>query len=225
MKKVIVLILLLSMLGLMSCSSIENWSTPSLITTSVPKTIEYPPITPTPTPTYAFYPTPSHTPLVINTEADLLKLNTDLVYPCAIIVDNCPEGYIVNEWLNRDRTPVFGHAEMDTMTIRIYNSHNEPAVFSLKYQDISDNTSYYSITDKYYYKAPPEAKNWLTIAYPFVSLQPHELASVPISLLIPVGASVPPSWEFQIVVNNDTFSKQIVTNSGVRYLITMMPQS
>jgi hypothetical protein len=76
-------------------------------------------------------------PTHILTMDDLLKSGEDVVYPTAIMFDNFNGGVNMGTWFLDDKTPVFGHASGDKLAIKIYNSHDEPATFSIQYADIN----------------------------------------------------------------------------------------
>jgi hypothetical protein len=104
-------------LVIVSCAHVS--STPTVITTTADTES---PITTVPT----------H----ILTMDDLLKSEEDVVYPTVIMFGNY-SGASMSVWLLDDKTPVFGHASGDKLSIKIYNSHDEPATFSIQYADIN----------------------------------------------------------------------------------------
>lgn len=159
------------------------------------------------------------TPLVIKTKEDLLKSNSDIVYPAAIQFGNYLAGVNTNIWYQDDNTPVFGHNGGDVLTIKIYNANNYNAVFSLQYADITRPSTFQDGST--IYQPEPDAVNWVTIAHPEITLLAHQLLGIPISLNIPVGAICPPNWEFRITVTDVTNETQIYTNQQVRVLVSM----
>ena len=163
-------------------------------------------------------------PLVIKTKEDLLKSNSDIVYPAAIQFGNYLAGVNTNIWYQDDNTPVFGHNGGDVLTIKIYNANNYNAVFSLQYADIVKPTTFQDGST--IYQPEPDAVNWVTISHPEITLLAHQLLGIPISLNIPVGSVCPPNWEFRITVTDVTNETQIYTNQQVRVLVSMaQPQS
>lgn len=76
-------------------------------------------------------------PTHILTMDDLLKSDQDVVYPTAIMFTNFGAGASISVWFLDDKTPVFGHDSGDKLAIKIYNSHDEPATFSIQYADIN----------------------------------------------------------------------------------------
>ena len=164
--------------------------------------------------------TTTMTPLVINNKQDLLKANSDLVYPAVIQFNNYIAGINIQTWYLDDKTPVFGHNSGDVMCVEIYNANDYNAVFSLQYADIIAPSTFDNGSTVY--QPEPDAVNWVTIAHPTITLLAHQLLGIPISLDVPVGTVCPPNWEFRITVTDVTNEAQIYTNQQVRFLVSMM---
>jgi hypothetical protein len=160
------------------------------------------------------------TPIEIKTKDDLLQLTSDLVYPIDVQIQNCLKGYTYNLWTNNDTRPVLGHGIGDVLGIRVYNCHDQSAIFSISYRDITEKNTY-SQTGITYSPAPPSASDWITIKYAEANLLPHELATIPLSFTIPVNATASGDWEFLIVVQDKTFSGNVNTAASVRFLVSM----
>ena len=165
--------------------------------------------------------TDSPTSIVIRTKDDLAKVGSDLTYPCAIMFSNYIAGVGYSSWLRDDNTAVLGHNSGDVMALRIYNDHDEPCVFSIKYDSSFLSPTTYSETGDTVYSAPPlGAENWVNIKYPEITILPHELTTVPFSFKAPVNTVLPDNWEFRIVVTNETYANMIIANGAVRVLVT-----
>jgi hypothetical protein len=164
--------------------------------------------------------TTQDTPLVINDKQDLLKATSDITYPAAIIVNNYIAGDNIYLWMLDDKTPVFGHNSGDVMCVDIYNSHDQNAIFSIQYADSVAPDTFEGGTTVY--QPEPQAVNWVTIKYPIINVEAHQLLGIPISLDVPAGTSLPPFWEFRITVTDDTFAGQYYTNTQVRFLVSTM---
>jgi hypothetical protein len=220
-KTSLILLAIFSVVGLVACSALGFGDNPIIIAppssnTTVQSSVDGGGVINTPQISNVQVSLPTS----INSESDLYKLGKDVVYPGDIQIPNCLEGINYCLWGTDDDTPILGHKAGDGMAIRIYNGHNEPCIFRLEYVDIPEK-HHYSITNLDYDVAPKEASAWLSLPIPEISVNAHELASVPLSFNIPVGKSTPEQWEFIITVTNVTYKNQVSGNMGIRFLVTM----
>lgn len=162
----------------------------------------------------------SVTPLTINTKEDLLKATTYLYYPYEISFNNYLVGIKIQTWTQDDKTPVFGHNAGDVMCIDIYNANDYNTVFSLEYENIYSPSTFEDGSTVY--QPEPDAVNWVDIKNPTITLLPHQLLGVPISLDVPAETICPPNWEFRITVTDVTDEAMICENYQVRCLVNMM---
>jgi hypothetical protein len=162
----------------------------------------------------------SVTPLAINTKEDLLKATTYLYYPYEISFNNYIAGVNQYLWTNDDNTPVFGHNAGDVMCIEIYNANGYNTVFDLEYRDEVESRTFENGSTVY--QPEPRAVDWVTIKTPAITLLPHQLLGISVSLHVPAGTICQPNWGFEIVVTDVTDETMIYENYGVRFLVNMM---
>lgn len=100
-------------------------------------------------------------------------------------------------------------------SLLVYNGHDVRTSFTIKYRYpdwVGDGFSMPS----------PETPKWVTIYTDVVTLDPHEGISLPITLLVPRGATVPSDkWEFWIAVIDQSQSGNIVAELAQRWIVTM----
>ena len=222
MKRLIWLLPIL--LILTSCSSLgivnevitPTNSTTTVSTTDVVTTADPIIITSTATTTTT---TTTNTPLVIKTPQDLLKSPNDIVYPCEISFNNYIAGNNEYLWYSDDKTPVFIIAR-DVLCVEIYNANDYNAVFNLTYENINSPETFQGGTIEY--QPETQAQNWVTIKYPAITLLPHQLLGIPITLDVPYGTVLPSNWEFDINVADATNASELSTQEQVRCLVNMM---
>lgn len=177
--------------------------------------------------------TPLAGAVVIRTQDDLKKIDGDVIYPAVIMFPDYLAGVNLGTWLADDRTAVLGHNYGDMMAIKVFNNHDTPCVFTISYDrnfffdttlDSNDMNNYVTSSAKegvIFQKAPIDAINWITIKISETTLQPYELAKIPISFQVPVGTILPDNWEFRITVTNVTTTGFVMMNGDIRCLVSM----
>jgi hypothetical protein len=143
-----------------------------------------------------------------------------MYYPYEISFNNYIAGVNQQLWTNDDKTPVFGHSAGDTMCIDVYNANDYNTVFSLTYADIYVPDTFQNGST--IYQPEPDAVNWVTIKNSAITLLPHQLLGIPVSLHVPAGTVCPPHWEFRITITDTTDQPMININYQTRFLVDMM---
>ena len=98
------------------------------------------------------------------------------------------------------------------------NDYN--TVFSLEYRNETEPRTFEN--GSIVYQPEPRAVDWVTIKNSAITLLPHQLLGIPVSLHVPVGTICQPNWGFEIVVTDVTDETMIYENYGVRFLVNMM---
>jgi hypothetical protein len=98
--------------------------------------------------------------------------------------------------------------------ITIHNGKDEPAEFSVTYQETSSPT-------EGYVTAPDEAQQWVIIADLAPVLAAKETRDVLIAVEMPGDAQAPTKWEFWIVAKDVTQTGMVQTELACRWLVTM----
>ena len=156
----------------------------------------------------------------INTKEDLLKLTSYICYPYEVSFNGYIAGVNQQLWTGDDKTPVFGHNAGDTMCIDVYNANDYNTVFSLEYRDEVEPRTFQN--GSIVYQPEPRAVNWVTIKSPKITLLPHQLLGIPVSLDVPAQTICQQNWGFEVVVTDITDQTLIDRNYGVRFLVDMM---
>ncbi len=225
MKRLLLVVPLLGILFLTSCEVL----TPQAVSFTIPMTTttlssQLPTETSTLIPPVSAVAFTTAKPKIteVKKKDDLALLDGDLVYPAVIQFKDFLVGYPVTNWTNYDYQPVLGHHIDDVRGIKIYNNHDESAVFTVQVLKTTKVTTADVAKGVRFSPTPVGIDNWVSIKYPAATLAPKELATIPFSFKIPVGTIVPDDWEFRLVVRDVTFSQDMmVVAPEVRVLVSM----
>jgi hypothetical protein len=160
---------------------------------------------------------------------DVTQANTDSipfqVFPVKIKIDGLTSSWLVDTW-PIPGNPIYPHPdykwkEGEPMAIAIHNKHDIGTTFKLTYFATSENKTD-GDTGIIYEPTPLESSQWIIMSTNEVTIPANTIAHIPIAILTPKKLpQVPDRWEFDVQIDDESLTGMVITNTDVRFLISM----